>query len=133
MIQLSADDKFTWISSQSRNASKNKHCLTFLDHKQFIFLFFADERDAIQKKTFTKWINNHLRKAGGKVTDLFQDLRDGQSLLTLLELLSNEKLVSNVGNSMNSFDIPTLPPTATRKRQDAFPHAAKCWNRVKLS
>lgn len=56
--------------------------------------FFADERDAIQKKTFTKWINNHLRKAGGKVTDLFQDLRDGQSLLTLLELLSNERLVS---------------------------------------
>lgn len=55
---------------------------------------FSDERDAIQKKTFTKWINNHLRKAGGKVTDLFQDLRDGQSLLTLLELLSNEKLVS---------------------------------------
>lgn len=55
---------------------------------------FADERDAIQKKTFTKWINNHLRKAGGNVTDLFQDLRDGQSLLTLLELLSNERLVS---------------------------------------
>jgi Calponin homology (CH) domain len=55
---------------------------------------FADERDAIQKKTFTKWVNNHLRKAGGKINDLFQDLRDGQSLLTLLELLSNEKLVS---------------------------------------
>ena len=59
-------------------------------------LSFIDERDAIQKKTFTKWINNHLRKAGGKVTDLFQDLRDGQSLLTLLELLSNEKLVSSI-------------------------------------
>ena len=55
-------------------------------------LSFADERDAIQKKTFTKWINNHLRKAGGHVTDLFEDLRDGQNLLTLLELLSNEKL-----------------------------------------
>lgn len=53
---------------------------------------FADERDAIQKKTFTKWINNHLRKAGGHVTDLFEDLRDGHNLLTLLELLSNEKL-----------------------------------------
>lgn len=68
----------------------------FQPKKNFKPLFtFADERDAIQKKTFTKWINNHLRKAGGKVTDLFQDLRDGQSLLTLLELLSNEKLVSN--------------------------------------
>lgn len=63
---------------------------------QNIFYLLADERDAIQKKTFTKWINNHLRKAGGKITDLFQDLRDGQSLLTLLELLSNERLVSNI-------------------------------------
>ena len=24
----------------------------------------ADHRDAIQKKTFTKWVNNHLRKVG---------------------------------------------------------------------
>lgn len=32
------------------------------------------------------------------MTDLFQDLRDGQSLLTLLELLSNEKLVSSIIN-----------------------------------
>ncbi|KAK4002296.1 hypothetical protein OUZ56_004134 [Daphnia magna] len=23
---------------------------------------FKDERDAIQKKTFTKWVNKHLRK-----------------------------------------------------------------------
>ncbi|KAL7025334.1 hypothetical protein ACKWTF_013447 [Chironomus riparius] len=57
----------------------------------------ADERDAIQKKTFTKWVNNHLRKAGGKVTDLFVDLRDGHNLLTLLELLSNEKLPREKG------------------------------------
>lgn len=25
-------------------------------------LFFSDERDAIQKKTFTKWVNKHLKK-----------------------------------------------------------------------
>jgi hypothetical protein len=55
----------------------------------------TDERDAIQKKTFTKWVNNHLKKTGGLVTDLFVDLRDGHNLLTLLELLSNEKLVCN--------------------------------------
>lgn len=24
--------------------------------------FFSDERDAIQKKTFTKWVNKHLKK-----------------------------------------------------------------------
>ena len=28
----------------------------------FVFLSFADERDAIQKKTFTKWVNKHLKK-----------------------------------------------------------------------
>lgn len=31
----------------------------FLD---FVFLFFTDERDRVQKKTFTKWINQHLMK-----------------------------------------------------------------------
>ncbi len=34
-----------------------------------VFLFFiplADERDAIQKKTFTKWINKHLKKVRRK-------------------------------------------------------------------
>ncbi|KAH1007567.1 hypothetical protein HUJ04_004783 [Dendroctonus ponderosae] len=24
---------------------------------------FKDERDAVQKKTFTKWVNKHLKKA----------------------------------------------------------------------
>lgn len=26
------------------------------------FPLFSDERDAIQKKTFTKWVNKHLKK-----------------------------------------------------------------------
>lgn len=53
-----------------------------------------DERDAIQKKTFTKWVNKHLSKAGKRIHDLFEDLRDGRNLLTLLEVLSGENLVS---------------------------------------
>ncbi|EYB85858.1 hypothetical protein Y032_0289g1498 [Ancylostoma ceylanicum] len=52
----------------------------------------ADERDGIQKKTFTKWVNKHLAKAGCKVDDLFVDLRDGFSLITLLEVLTGERL-----------------------------------------
>ena len=40
-----------------------KYLLDVLDcvHK-LLYLFFSDERDAIQKKTFTKWVNKHLKK-----------------------------------------------------------------------
>ncbi|XP_017463645.1 PREDICTED: microtubule-actin cross-linking factor 1 isoform X3 [Rhagoletis zephyria] len=58
---------------------------------------FKDERDAIQKKTFTKWVNKHLKKAKRQVDDLFEDLRDGHNLLTLLEVLSNEHLPREKG------------------------------------
>ncbi|XP_023222691.1 plectin-like isoform X4 [Centruroides sculpturatus] len=53
---------------------------------------FKDERDAIQKKTFTKWVNKHLKKANKYVVDLFEDLRDGHNLISLLEVLSGELL-----------------------------------------
>ena len=49
----------------------NQNCsLLFPLHRikltQLIFFWFqfTDERDAIQKKTFTKWVNKHLRKVG---------------------------------------------------------------------
>ncbi|XP_037076961.1 alpha-actinin-4-like [Pollicipes pollicipes] len=58
---------------------------------------FKDERDAIQKKTFTKWVNKHLKKCNRSVRDLFFDLRDGKSLLGLLEVLSGERLPSQKG------------------------------------
>ena len=55
----------------------------------------ADQRDAVQKKTFTKWINFHLsRREGLHVDDLFLDLRDGHLLLSLLEIFTNQILVS---------------------------------------
>ncbi len=56
----------------------------------------ADEREMVQKKTFTKWINSHLIRAGcanyGRVNDLYIDLRDGRLLIRLLEILSSERL-----------------------------------------
>ncbi|XP_065166739.1 dystonin isoform X7 [Atheta coriaria] len=55
-------------------------------------LRIADERDAIQKKTFTKWVNKHLKKAGRQISDLFEDLRDGHNLISLLEVLTGEQL-----------------------------------------
>uniref|UniRef100_A0A336KZ29 CSON001198 protein n=1 Tax=Culicoides sonorensis TaxID=179676 RepID=A0A336KZ29_CULSO len=53
---------------------------------------FIDERQDVQKKTFTKWINGYLSKANAPpIRDLFMDLRDGNRLLTLLEVLTNKK------------------------------------------
>ncbi|XP_059089201.1 plectin-like [Tigriopus californicus] len=69
-------------------------CVSPLRSMSFECLLHAlrDERDAIQKKTFTKWVNKHLKKAGRNVRDLFEDLRDGHNLLSLLEVLSGEIL-----------------------------------------
>uniref|UniRef100_A0AAQ4P005 Plectin b n=1 Tax=Gasterosteus aculeatus aculeatus TaxID=481459 RepID=A0AAQ4P005_GASAC len=60
--------------------------------------FIEDERDRVQKKTFTKWVNKHLikhhRRAESQrhVTDLYEDLRDGHNLISLLEVLSGDTL-----------------------------------------
>ncbi|OXB56439.1 UNVERIFIED_CONTAM: hypothetical protein H355_000538 [Colinus virginianus] len=52
----------------------------------------ADERDRVQKKTFTKWVNKHLMKVRKHINDLYEDLRDGHNLVSLLEVLSGVKL-----------------------------------------
>jgi len=52
----------------------------------------ADEREHVQKKTFTKWVNSHLVRINCKITDLYTDLRDGKMLIKLLEILSGERL-----------------------------------------
>ncbi|CAF3366844.1 unnamed protein product [Rotaria socialis] len=60
----------------------------------------ADQRDAVQKKTFTKWINFHLSKRQGlHVDDLFLDLRDGHILISLLEIFTNQPLPRERGTS----------------------------------
>ncbi|NXL90699.1 SPTB1 protein, partial [Alectura lathami] len=52
----------------------------------------ADEREAVQKKTFTKWVNLHLACVTCRISDLYLDLRDGRMLIKLLEVLSKEML-----------------------------------------
>lgn len=53
----------------------------------------AEERELVQKKTFTKWINSHLMKCSHyRVNDLYMDLRDGRLLIVLLEILSGDTL-----------------------------------------
>ncbi|XP_041950505.1 nesprin-1 [Alosa sapidissima] len=61
-----------------------------------------DEQEAVQKRTFTKWINSHLAKHTPPLvmTDLFEDIRDGVRLLALLEVLSGQKLRCEQGRRL---------------------------------
>ncbi|XP_019630687.1 PREDICTED: spectrin beta chain, erythrocytic-like isoform X1 [Branchiostoma belcheri] len=63
-----------------------------MEHK---YKALQDEREMVQKKTFTKWVNSHLARVNCRITDLYTDLRDGRMLLKLLEILSGERLVSS--------------------------------------
>uniref|UniRef100_A0A673K064 Plectin-like n=1 Tax=Sinocyclocheilus rhinocerous TaxID=307959 RepID=A0A673K064_9TELE len=63
-----------------------------LDPAERAVIRIADERDRVQKKTFTKWVNKHLIKTQRHVNDLYEDLRDGHNLISLLEVLSGETL-----------------------------------------
>ncbi|XP_047467221.1 calmin [Mugil cephalus] len=53
------------------------------------------EREMVQKRTFTRWMNLHLEKCDPpmEVHDLFQDIQDGHILMALLEELSGCKLL----------------------------------------
>ncbi|XP_062866503.1 dystrophin isoform X2 [Trichomycterus rosablanca] len=58
----------------------------------------SDEREDVQKKTFTKWINSQFAKAGRPpINDLFTDLCDGRRLLELLEGLTGRELLKERG------------------------------------
>ncbi|XP_064329668.1 dystrophin isoform X8 [Phalacrocorax carbo] len=58
------------------------------------------EREDVQKKTFTKWINAQFAKFGRRyIEDLFNDFRDGQRLLELLECLTGQKLAKEKGST----------------------------------
>uniref|UniRef100_A0AC35TJQ1 Spectrin beta chain n=1 Tax=Rhabditophanes sp. KR3021 TaxID=114890 RepID=A0AC35TJQ1_9BILA len=52
----------------------------------------AVEREDVQKKTFTKWVNSHLVRVNCRIQDLYMDMRDGRMLMKLLEVLSGERL-----------------------------------------
>jgi len=45
----------------------------------------------IQKNTFTRWTNEHLKQANKGIADLETDLSDGLRLCALIEVLSGKK------------------------------------------
>nr|KAF6273015.1 calmin [Pipistrellus kuhlii] len=59
------------------------------------------EREDVQKRTFTRWINLHLEKCDPplEVKDLFLDIQDGRILMALLEVLSGRNLLHEYKSS----------------------------------
>ena len=60
-------------------------------------LTYVDEHESVQKKTFTNWVNVHLRCHGSGACDpvknLYTDFQDGRLLFVLIENLSGNNLV----------------------------------------
>ncbi|XP_073471424.1 microtubule-actin cross-linking factor 1 isoform X15 [Aquarana catesbeiana] len=76
---------------------KRKTKDSVLDPAERAVVRVADERDRVQKKTFTKWVNKHLIKVRKHINDLYEDLRDGHNLISLLEVLSGVRLPREKG------------------------------------
>lgn len=49
----------------------------------------------VQVKTFTKWVNLHLRSSNITITDITQDFKDGKALARLTSDLTGEKIKTN--------------------------------------
>ncbi|XP_053730813.1 dystonin isoform X3 [Synchiropus splendidus] len=85
-------DTLPWNLPRHERYKRKIHGGTVLDPAERAVLRIADERDRVQKKTFTKWINQHLLKVRKHINDLYEDLRDGHNLISLLEVLSGDTL-----------------------------------------
>ncbi|XP_061678790.1 plectin a isoform X2 [Syngnathoides biaculeatus] len=94
----SPGDTLPWNLPKHQRIKRSKSASgDVLDPAERAVIRIADERDRVQKKTFTKWVNKHLVKAQRHVSDLYEDLRDGHNLISLLEVLSGETLPREKG------------------------------------
>ena len=87
--ELAVDNK-AWLSEKPISVLQ-------LDAADRAVLKIADQRDKIQKKTFTKWMNKHLRRLSIEVAELFEDLQNGLNLIYLLEILAQTTLKKERG------------------------------------
>uniref|UniRef100_A0A4W4F390 Dystonin n=1 Tax=Electrophorus electricus TaxID=8005 RepID=A0A4W4F390_ELEEL len=90
-------DTLPWNLPRHERSKRKIQGGSVLDPAERAVLRIADERDRVQKKTFTKWINQHLFKVRKHVNDLYEDLRDGHNLISLLEVLSGDTLPREKG------------------------------------
>ncbi|XP_023400433.1 dystonin isoform X8 [Loxodonta africana] len=90
-------DTLPWNLPRHERSKRKIQGGSVLDPAERAVLRIADERDKVQKKTFTKWINQHLMKVRKHVNDLYEDLRDGHNLISLLEVLSGDTLPREKG------------------------------------
>ncbi|XP_029299684.1 microtubule-actin cross-linking factor 1-like [Cottoperca gobio] len=102
-------DTLPWnLSKHERRKRKSQDSV--LDPAERAVVRVADERDRVQKKTFTKWVNKHLIKVRKHITDLYEDLRDGHNLISLLEVLSGVTLQQKSGPSLKRAYASRAPP-----------------------
>ncbi|XP_069742163.1 microtubule-actin cross-linking factor 1 isoform X17 [Narcine bancroftii] len=90
-------DTLPWNLPKHERSKRKIQGGSVLDPAERAVLRIADERDKVQKKTFTKWINKHLIKVRKHINDLYEDLRDGHNLISLLEALSGDTLPREKG------------------------------------
>ncbi|RXN24277.1 nesprin-1-like protein [Labeo rohita] len=93
------------VARRWEDIAAKKKSGTSLNLVQGVSRHLRDEQEAVQKRTFTKWINSHLAKRNPPlvVSDLFEDVKDGVMLLALLEVLSGHKLIKLV--NINTTDV----------------------------
>ncbi|XP_044027803.1 microtubule-actin cross-linking factor 1 isoform X13 [Siniperca chuatsi] len=110
-------DTLPWnLSKHERRKRKSQDSV--LDPAERAVVRVADERDRVQKKTFTKWVNKHLIKVRKHITDLYEDLRDGHNLISLLEVLSGVTLQQKSGPSLKRAYASRAPPLILLGREE---------------
>ncbi|XP_078486580.1 microtubule-actin cross-linking factor 1 isoform X3 [Ciona intestinalis] len=92
--QLEVDGAFEMNPPENADQEKDKKVI---DAAERAVLRVADERDQVQRKTFTKWVNKYLSKQNRRVDNLYEDFRDGHNLIALLEALSGTSLPREKG------------------------------------
>jgi hypothetical protein len=123
-IEMVVDDNNIFQEIDDQDWILEKPISVFaLDPADRRVLKVADQRDAVQKKTFTKWMNFYLSKKNGLyIDDLYLDLRDGHLLLSLLEIFTNQMMVNFVFDRRKTENFFFLQP---RERGTSKFHALR--------